>query len=187
LNLKVLVLVTPVACLFLLTGGCRQRSEAQSRPSPAVTPSMYSQAPSVSVAPALPARKVASEGLAAGTSIQIIIAETLDSGVPSELGFLLGNVAQDVTNAAGGLLLPAESRALLIVRGSGKVGGATRMVLGLNRLETGGKTYKLTNGAKDIATLTFEESLSQGAGHGTVHLQKNALLTFTLDQAVQPL
>ena len=128
---------------------------------------------------------VKSGTLAAGTSVLVETLEFFDSDNPDSARFLLGSVLDDLHGPDGKLAVPAGSGALLVVRSLGKQGSHSLVIFGLNKIDAGAKSYRLGDGAKDMATLRIDEDSVQGPGHRDVHLSKQSRLVFKLDTSVQ--
>jgi len=135
--------------------------------------------------PATAAGVVKTHSLSAGTRIDVEASEAFDSDMDLEYGFLFGTVVDDVSGQDGQLAIPANSKALLAIRVNARQGNLTRVILGLNRIDAAGKFYRAGKGAKDLATLTFDEDSSRGPGHRSVHITGSTPLSFRLDGPIQ--
>jgi hypothetical protein len=171
-----------LTCLALLSG-CDQRNKSDVSRF-AAAPAAPRETASIPVA-ANPSVRPEARSLAAGTKIGISISEVLDSESVYFQPFLSSTVADDVRNEKGVLAIPANSHALLVIRGNEKIGTVSKMVLGLNRIDASGNTFKSADGTKDLATIVLQEDSSKGLGHRSVHLEKNSVLPFKLDSDVQ--
>ena len=125
-----------------------------------------------------------SAALPAGTVVPVEIGEVIDSETVGTAIFFIARVADNVAGPDGGVAIPAEASALIVVRTSERTGPQIRMTLGLNRIGFGDKSYKAENGTKDVATLRFEDDASKAGGHRSIHLQKGTLLKFKLAETV---
>lgn len=132
-----------------------------------------------------PGAKPVASSLPAGTPIGISLTEVLDSETHYTQPFLIASTAADVKDPKGALAIPANSHALLVIRDIEKKAGISRIVLGLNRVDSAGKTFKTADGTKDMAVLALEDDSAKGIGHRSVHLEKNSLITFKLESEVQ--
>lgn len=122
--------------------------------------------------------------LPAGTTIPVELEEVIDSEAVGSTMFFIARVADNVVGPDGGVAIPAEASALIVIRTSERQGTQIRMALGLNRIGFGDKAYKAENGLKDIATLQFEDDVAKAEGHRTIHLQTRTLLNFKLTDPV---
>lgn len=174
-----------VLCLIYCMGcGKAKTATAQDSPQAARTETTGVKFPSRLSEAQTPAKKQSTVAeLRAGSSIPIELHEVVESDSVQPL-FLIASVADDVMGADGGVVIPANATALLVVREAVRQAGHTRLTLALNRIQVGDKTLKSGDGAKDLAILRFDEDASLGPGHRSVHLVARALLTFRLEAAL---
>lgn len=114
-----------------------------------------------------------------------MLLETFDSDMVEPGQFSQAVIADDVKDKEGRLSVPADSRALLIVRNVGKTGSVSHLILGLNRITIADKSYVLADGGKDLGVLNMEEDAARGAAHRSVHLPRRSRLTFKVEEPVQ--
>jgi hypothetical protein len=123
--------------------------------------------------------------LAAGTPVQIELAEMVDSDIEQEGSFVVARIISDVNGPDGNLAIPAGSNALLAIRYCRKVGNLSRLTLGLNRIAVAGRIFKSGEGGKDLATQLFEDDSTQGVHHHSIHLDRHSSIAYKLENAVQ--
>jgi len=90
--------------------------------------------------------------LPAGTELRVRANETIDSAKAAEGQSFAAEVAEDVRNSAGTVVIPKGSEAQLVIVAAsqgGKIRGASDLVLDLASVTAGGRRYQLD--AADIA------------------------------------
>ena len=112
------------------------------------------------VAPQSPARPPATVTLPAGTEIAVLTNEAIDSKTANEGQTFQADVAENVTNAAGAVVIPKGSEAELIIRkvaSPGAVTGTSELALDLQSIKVGGRRYT-------ISTTDVEQKGREGLG-----------------------
>ena len=102
----------------------------------------------------------ASVVLPAGTEISVLTNENIDSKTAQEGQAFPADVAEDVTNAAGTVVIPKGSEAELVIRRVGSAGtvtGSSDLALDLQSIKVGGRRYR-------VSTEDIEESGRAGLG-----------------------
>ena len=110
--------------------------------------------------PQSPARLPATVTLPAGTEIAVLTNEAIDSKTANEGQTFQADVAENVTNAAGAVVIPKGSEAELIIRkvaSPGAVTGASELALDLQSIKVGGRRYT-------ISTTDVEQKGREGLG-----------------------
>jgi hypothetical protein len=81
-----------------------------------------------------------------GTQISVRTDEAIDSQNASEGQTFPATVLQDVTGAAGEVLIPKDSRAQLVIRElrGGSTTGSPQLVLDLNSISVNGRSYRVS-------------------------------------------
>ena len=98
--------------------------------------------------------------LPAGTEISVLTNENIDSKTAREGQVFPADVAEDVTNSAGQVVIPKGSEAELVIRrvaSAGTVTGSSELVLDLQSIKAGGRRYT-------ISTEDVENKGTQGLG-----------------------
>ena len=169
-------------CLLGLLGffGCGQNSgsvdskRAQLFPNP----------PGEDTTPAKPLN-ADSDLIAAGTSIEVETLETVDSETTPSGGFIPVLVIADVKGRDGKVAIPQNTSGVLIVRTASRKEGNSDLDVALYQLTMGDKSYLISNGGVNLATLQFREEAYKGAAHRSVHLGKRTPLKFAVSQGFQ--
>lgn len=125
-----------------------------------------------------------SDAVSGGTPIEVEISDVIDSETSPVGGFIHARVTENVKGKDGKVAVPAGASGVVLIAGTGKDGGDSWANLTLYQLTIENRSYLLTHGAKALATLEFKESSAKGDGHRSVHLQKGALLRFTLSEPI---
>ena len=109
------------------------------------------------LSPAAPARREVV--LPAGTEIAVLTNQTIDSKTAAEGQTFPADVAEDVTNSAGQVVIPKGSEAELVIRkiSSGGVTGSPEATLDLQSVKVGGHRYT-------VNTQDVEEKAAGGMG-----------------------
>ena len=111
-------------------------------------------------APQSPARPPATVTLPAGTEIAVLTNDAIDSKTANEGQTFQADVAENVTNAAGAVVIPKGSEAELIIRkvtSPGAVTGTSELALDLQSIKVGGRRYT-------ISTTDVEQKGREGLG-----------------------
>ena len=85
--------------------------------------------------------------LPAGTDISVLTDANIDSQSASQGQLFPAEVAQDVVDSSGNVVIPKGSQAELAIRNvnsSGTVTGSNDLALGLNSVRVGGNTYRVS-------------------------------------------
>jgi hypothetical protein len=131
-----------------------------------------------------PAPPAGAYAVAAGTPVEVEIADILDSD-ESPIGFFVhANIVENVMGPNGKVAIPAGSSCVILVRDSGKKGGSSFLNIALYQITVEGRSYLMVHGVKHLATLDFKEDSSGGVGHRNVHFESRSRLRFTLSEAV---
>jgi hypothetical protein len=117
--------------------------------------------------------------------ITLEIKTVLDSSLMAPGQLMWARATEDVKDSAGRTVIPAGSSMTFIIRQSGRSGSISVLSLGLYSVSVGGRSYRLSNGDKDAATVTFTEDAGQGASHAAVHLFAGQRIDFKLGSALQ--
>jgi outer membrane lipoprotein SlyB len=106
-----------------------------------------SAAPIATATPAAPVEKSKPElELPAGSEIAIRTDVAIDSATASEGQTFPGEVTKDLKDAAGNIVIPVRSSALIIIKsasGGGRIRGASDLVLDVKSVKIGGQQYNL--------------------------------------------
>lgn len=100
----------------------------------------------------LPSRSRAAVVLPAGTEISVLTNQNIDSKTANEGQVFPADVAENVTNAAGQIVIPKGSEAELVIRrvaSAGAVTGASELALDLQSIKVGGHRYTVST--EDVA------------------------------------
>jgi hypothetical protein len=97
--------------------------------------------------------------LPAGTEIAVLTNDAIDSATATEGKTFSADVAENVTNSAGQIVIPKGSPAELVLRKvtSGGVTGSSELTLDLQSVKVGGRRYT-------VNTADLEQKGSQGLG-----------------------
>ena len=98
--------------------------------------------------------------LPAGTEISVLTNESIDSKAAQEGQVFPADVAEDVTNSAGTVVIPKGSEAELVIRriaSAGTVTGSSDLTLDLQSIKVGGRRYR-------VSTEDIEQSGRAGLG-----------------------
>ena len=94
-------------------------------------------------------------------------------------------VIADVKGRDGKVAIPQNTSGVLIVRTASRKEGNSDLDVALYQLTIGDKSYLISNGGVNLATLRFQEEASKGAAHRSVHLGKRTPLKFVVSQSFQ--
>ena len=100
----------------------------------------------------LPSRSRAALVLPAGTEISVLTNQNIDSKTANEGQVFPADVAENVTNAAGQIVIPKGSEAELVIRrvaSAGAVTGTSELALDLQSIKVGGHRYTVST--EDVA------------------------------------
>src|SRR5262249_26226150 len=103
---------------------------------------------------------VRSTTLPTGTEITVMANEEIDSRTANEGQVFPADVAEDVTNASGQVVIPKGSEAELVIRqikSAGAVAGSSEVALDLQSVKVGGRRYS-------VSTEDVEEKGREGVG-----------------------
>lgn len=172
-----------LACAFVMQflGACGKTGATRAASTPVVGSSPL---PDLDNQRSVAAPSEGSVRVAAGSSVEVEIAWTLDSDGESEGEFKIANMVADVKGTDGGVAITANSHVVLIVREASKSGVHSRLVLGLQSISAGSKSFR-SDDSSDMATLVLEEDGSRGASHRSVHLEKQSRIIFKLLRPIQ--
>lgn len=109
----------------------------------------------------------------------------MDSDVPYQSPFVTGVVDSDVKGADGGLAIPAGARALIVPSIQGKLGGKSRLTLGLYMIDINGRQCRFNKEEKGTAFVDFREDAALGPNHRSVHLMVGTILNFKLSEPIR--
>jgi len=127
--------------------------------------------------PQSPARLPATVTLPVGTEIAVLTNDAIDSKTANEGQTFQADVAENVTNAAGAVVIPKGSEAELIIRkvtSPGAVTGASELALDLQSIKVGGRRYTISTtdveqtGREGLGTKRTAEMVGGGAVLGTL-------------------
>jgi hypothetical protein len=107
-----------------------------------------------------PASSHAPVVLPAGTEIAVLTNENIDSKTATEGQVFPADVAENVTDATGHIVIPKGSEAEMVIRRlatQGAVTGASELVLDLQSIKVGGRRYK-------VSTEDVEQKGREGLG-----------------------
>ena len=110
--------------------------------------------------PALTSKSRASVVLPAGSEIVVLTNESIDSKTATEGQVFPADVAENVTNAAGEVVIPKGSEAELVIRriaSPGAVTGTSELALDLQSIKVGGRRYT-------VSTTDVEQKGREGLG-----------------------
>jgi hypothetical protein len=127
------------------------RPESERRSAPAAAPER---------APARAPRKVPAIELPVGTEVSVRTNETIDSKKATEGQSFSAEVAKDILDSSGSVVIPRGSNAEVVIRSSskgGRITGASDMVLDLRSITIDGRQYA-------IDTADIEKSGRDGLG-----------------------
>ncbi len=122
------------------------------------------------------------EELPAGTELPVRVEETIDSGKAVEGQTFAAEMARDVLDADGGVVIPRGSNAQVVIRSAAKGGhfkGAADLVLDLASVSVGGQRYRIST-----ADLTERGRSGVGANKRTAEFAGGGALLGTVIGAI---
>ena len=138
-----------------------RRSEVQTIEfNPTSNSSSYSDRPASNAGDQGYERRRGSIDLPVGTTISVMTNENIDSKTAQEGQVFPADVADDVTNSAGSVVIPKGSEAELVIRQLATPGAATgnsELVLDLQSVKVGGRRYR-------VSTEDVEQKGREGLG-----------------------